>query len=257
MKKMTMMHKLTVGQVEVGEYPWQVVILKKRQYDTGYTYISTGVLINKKHVLTAVHEIDLVDISDLIIRLGEWDLLSNEEICSEQDYHPIKIIKHPGYNIHTLENNIALIILDRIVPLATSPHINTVCVHSGPIQLLPSLRRCWVAGWGSSQPLAPATKRLRNVNIPIVNRTACQQSFQKILGNSYQLPENILCAGEGKMDPCIMDEGAPLVCQSVSGEMNVVGLVSASTGCQKNVPSLFTDVSKFTSWIHQQVFEHY
>lgn len=139
--------------------------------------------------------------ADLIIRLGEWDLSSNEEICSQQDYQPIKIIKHPGYNTNTMENNIALIILDRIVPLATSPHINTACLSSGT----PSFGRCWVAGWGGSQQLTTGTTtRLRDVNVPIVNRFACQQSIQNILGGSYQLPESILCAGEGKMDSCMV-----------------------------------------------------
>ncbi|XP_044592576.1 mastin-like [Cotesia glomerata] len=153
-----------------------------------------------------------------------------------------------------MENNIALIILDRIVPLAASPHINTACLSSST----PLFGRCWVAGWGGSQELTPGTtKRLRDVNIPIVNRDACQQSIQNILGEIYELPGSILCAGEGIMDSCMIDRGAPLVCKSSSGKMEVVGLVSASTGCQLNIPSLFTDVSNFTSWIHQQVFEHY
>lgn len=58
MKKITVMHKKAVGQAQVGEYPWQVAILKKKQNGIGYMYIGAGVLVNKKHVLTAVQKVD-------------------------------------------------------------------------------------------------------------------------------------------------------------------------------------------------------
>ncbi|CAG5074118.1 Similar to PPAF2: Phenoloxidase-activating factor 2 (Holotrichia diomphalia) [Cotesia congregata] len=249
MKKMTVMTKKINGQSQVGEHPWQAAILTSNG-DGNYKYKGAGALIHKKHVITVVQNVETGD----VIRLGEWDLLSNQEICSQQDYQAKKIIKHPGFNTDTMENNIALIILDRNVPLATSPHISTACLSSST----PSFgSRCWIAGWGGCQQLTPGTtKRLRDVNIPIVNRWACQQSIQNFLTETYELPESIFCAGEGKMDSCMIDGGAPLVCESASGRMEVVGLVSASVGCQQNVPSLFTDVSKFTSWIHKQVFEH-
>ncbi|KAH0552013.1 hypothetical protein KQX54_004148 [Cotesia glomerata] len=248
-KKMTVMRQKTNGQAQVGEYPWQAAILTSQE-DGGYSYKGAGVLINKKHVLTVAHIIETCD----LIRLGEWDLSSNEEPCCQQDYQATKIIKHPGYNSETMENNIALIILDRIVPLAASPHINTACLSSST----PLFGRCWVAGWGGSQELTPGTtKRLRDVSIPIMSREDCQQSIQNVLRNCYELPESVLCAGEEKMDFCMIDEGAPLTCQTISGQMIVVGLVSASTGCLHNVSSLFTDVNKFSSWIHQQVFKYY
>ncbi|XP_044592912.1 phenoloxidase-activating factor 2-like [Cotesia glomerata] len=225
-KKMTVMSQKTIGQAQVGEYPWQAAILMRNE-DGGYTYKGAGVLINKKHVLTVAHIIETCD----VIRLGEWDLSSNEEPCSQQDYQATKIIKHPWSSSTSIENNIAMIILDRDVPLAASPHINTACLPSST----PLFGRCWVAGWDCRQELIPGTtKRLRDIKIPIVNRDACQQSIQNII-----------------------DNGAPLVCESSPGKMEVVGLVTRSTGCQANVPSLFVDVSKFTSWIHQQVYENF
>ncbi|KAH0552008.1 hypothetical protein KQX54_004119 [Cotesia glomerata] len=242
------MRPKTNGLAQIGEYPWQAAILTEER-DGGYIYRGAGVLINTKHVLTSAHIMRTCD----VIRLGVWDLSSNEEPCCQQDYQATKIIKHPGYNSATMENNIAMIILDRDVPLATSPHINTACLSLST----PSFGRCWVAGWGGCQKLTPGTtKRLRDVKIPIVNRYACQQSIQNILRETYELPGSILCAGEGKMDSCMIDAGAPLVCEAPSGQMTVVGLVSTSTGCQQNVPSLFTDVSKFTSWIYRQVYEN-
>ncbi|XP_044592914.1 phenoloxidase-activating factor 2-like [Cotesia glomerata] len=158
-KKMTVMSRKTIGQAQVGEYPWQAAILTSKE-DGGYKYKGAGVLINKKHVLTVAHIIETCD----VIRLGEWDLSSNQEPCSQQDYQATKIIKHPLSNSNSIENNIALIILDRDVPLAASPHINTACLSSST----PSLGKCWVAGWGGSQELTPeTTKTLRDLDISI------------------------------------------------------------------------------------------
>jgi len=39
------------GEAEFGEYPWQVAILKKDQYDN--VYVCGGALVGPSHVLTA------------------------------------------------------------------------------------------------------------------------------------------------------------------------------------------------------------
>ncbi|XP_008552473.1 inactive CLIP domain-containing serine protease A28 [Microplitis demolitor] len=254
-RKLTVMRRKKNGEAKTGQYPWQAVILRRKD-DGNFEYIGSGVLINKKHVLTTAHKVDSAVLSNLKIRLGEWDLSSNEEVCEQQDYRASRIIKHPKFNSDTLESNIALIILDHEVPLATTAHISTACLSSGvPV----TGTRCWVAGWGRN-PAEFATgssNLLKDLNVPIVDRFDCQIQVQRTLGDSYDLPENVFCAGEGKLESCMIEGGAPLVCESTTGQWEVVGLVSAAISCHQNVPSIYTDVHKFVSWIHQQVFDNY
>ena len=55
-----------------AEYPWQVAILKKEQFDN--VYVCGGSLVDGSHILTAAHCIKSYRPEDLRIRLGEWDV---------------------------------------------------------------------------------------------------------------------------------------------------------------------------------------
>ena len=65
------------GDTEFGEYPWQVAILKKEQYDN--VYVCGGSLIDGTHLLTAAHCIKQYRPEELRIRLGEWDVNNDSE----------------------------------------------------------------------------------------------------------------------------------------------------------------------------------
>ena len=58
--------------VFLAEYPWQVAILKKEQFDN--VYVCGGSLVDGSHILTAAHCIKSYRPEDLRIRLGEWDV---------------------------------------------------------------------------------------------------------------------------------------------------------------------------------------
>ena len=67
-------------------------------------------------------------------------------------------------------------------------------------------------GDGSFQQL------LRQVQIPIVNNTQCQDFLRATrLRNTFELHKTFMCAGgeEGK-DACEGDGGGPLVCPSIN-----------------------------------------
>ena len=136
----------------IGEYPWQVAILKKDQYDN--VYVCGGALVGPSHVLTAAHcikgylywlspgisyigyfsisEIELAvsfllyyywlrcscnsnQAIDLRVRLGEWDVNRESEFYPhvEKDVHSILI--HPEFYQGNLYNDIALVKFDGFV----------------------------------------------------------------------------------------------------------------------------------------------
>ena len=65
------------GDTEFGEYPWQVALLKKEQYDN--VYVCGGSLIDGTHLLTAAHCIKQYRPEELRVRLGEWDVNNDSE----------------------------------------------------------------------------------------------------------------------------------------------------------------------------------
>ena len=120
--------------------------------------------------------------------------------------------------------------------------------------------RCWVAGWGRD-----ATKEeggqfsfiQKKVDVPLYNTDRCEARLRQELskqsqsGRRFQLTPGELCAGgEAGKDSCDGDGGAPLVCQSRSGNWHVVGLVAWGIGCANpDVPAVYVDVYHYLNFI--------
>lgn len=62
-----------------------------------------------------------------------------------QDLYPAELILHPEYNLHTVENDIALIRLNNSIRF--NDHVRPVCLPKTS-EKLPVGRRCTVIGWG-------------------------------------------------------------------------------------------------------------
>ncbi|GBP68834.1 Phenoloxidase-activating factor 2 [Eumeta japonica] len=97
---------------------------------------------------------------------------------------------------------------------------------------------------------------LKKVKVNMVSDSACLEMLRKTkLGPQYLLHYNFVCAGgeEGE-DSCEGDGGAPLACPTGNNTYVLTGLVSWGIGCgEKNVPGVYTKVSKFRDWVEEKV----
>ena len=109
-----------------GEYPWQVAILKKEQYDN--VYVCGGSLIDASHILTAAHCIKQYRPEELRIRLGEWDVNNDSEFYPNIEMDSLSINIHPEFYSGNLYNDIAIIKLDGFVDFQRNPHISPICL---------------------------------------------------------------------------------------------------------------------------------
>lgn len=62
------------------------------------------------------------------VRLGEWDLNTNDEPFKPQEFAVSEIIIHPNFNPRTYQNDIAILRLANPVDLSSFPSIRSACV---------------------------------------------------------------------------------------------------------------------------------
>ncbi|XP_043268687.1 phenoloxidase-activating factor 2-like [Venturia canescens] len=237
------------GTAKYGAYPWQAALLTESN-----AYIGSGVLISPDYVLTAAHKTAMYPNRNFIVRLGEWDGQKTNEPNAYQDYTPAQVITHPNYNSGNYQNDISIIRLNKSVPIASSPNINTACLASA----VPAAgTRCWVSGWGKNAFGSSGSYQsiMREVDVPIIDQADCESRLRNTrLGQYFVLDRtSYMCAGgEAGKDACTGDGGAPLVCQQSNGQWQVVGLVTWGIGCASSgVPGVYVNVPNYRSWITQ------
>ncbi|XP_030263728.1 prostasin-like [Sparus aurata] len=224
-----------------GAWPWQVSLQYSGHHRCG------GSLINDQWVLTAAQCVIGLATSSFRVILGRDAL--NSTSPDEAIRFVSEIISHPSYNVNTLDSDIALVQLSSTVTF--TDYIRPVCLAAyGSVFEHGSF--CWATGWGhikTNTPL-PYPQRLQQVELPIVSNEVCHDHYGIV-------SDNMMCTStsSGGIDTCIGDGGSPLMRKN--GDIWVQGGVSifvSAAGCGlANVPSGFTRVSQYESWIKSHI----
>ncbi|PIK44858.1 putative transmembrane protease serine 9 [Apostichopus japonicus] len=222
----------------LGSWPWQAYL--------EYRSILCGaVLISNEWVATAAHCVgDPGFRSNLeAVVLGEVHLTSEARTRIRRPVEDHMV--HPGYNPIILDNDVALLKLAE--PVKFDYYVRPVCLPDGnDFDEAERYSNCYATGWGKTSQYSSVSMDLRQANLPLVNRTVCDQQLRSL--GYYTITENMLCAGydEGMVSPCQGDSGGPLVCQESDGRWTLVGLTSWGYGCaQPEAPIVFARVSRY------------
>ncbi|XP_074598084.1 uncharacterized protein LOC141852838 isoform X2 [Brevipalpus obovatus] len=212
---------------------------------TGNKTFCGATLISERYLVTAAHCVINRFPSSMRVRLGAYDFSDNVD-PNAIDYAVKNFRIHGAYDSKSYRNDIAIITLKQEVPISSGA-IRPIC--------LPDARRTFfgreaiVAGWGAREFGGDASKKLRQVSVPIWNNTACQSSY------NLDFINDIYCAGypQGGRDACQGDSGGPLMLQGAEGRWQLVGIVSFGFRCgQPNFPGVYTRVSSHMDWIAQE-----
>lgn len=194
------------------------------------------------------------DPSDLIVRAGVWDLNQTSiEGHQMQQRSAKKIHAHPRYTSpDVIDNDIAYIRLNQA--LKFSNHVQPICLDTGSQKV--AGKGCFATGWGaeSYETQGELSQFLKKIPMDQVDRNVCEKELRVALKqNNFLLSENFLCAGGHENDLCIGDAGAPLVCpvEGVSNKFVLVGLSSYGVKCFTETPGVYTKVSRYHEWVHQ------
>ncbi|XP_051861751.1 venom serine protease Bi-VSP-like isoform X3 [Drosophila albomicans] len=241
-----------------GAYPWIALL---GYGDSSLSIFKCGgTLITARHVVTAAH---CIKDNLSFVRLREHDL-STDTDTTHMDINIVKNVSHSNYNKTDGRCDIAMLYLERNVeftdimkpiclPNSLSLRAKTY-VDTNPI----------VIGWGNTQESGRSAKILRQLTIPVLENSVCQNSY-KAMNLSFslnQFDKAILCAGilAGGQDACQGDSGGPLMTseQLDNGEIRfyLIGIVAYGYGCARpNIPGVYTSTQYFMDWINDKVRE--
>ncbi|XP_030749031.1 brachyurin-like [Sitophilus oryzae] len=213
-----------------NQFPYQVALFV---YEGNTVYFCGGSLITDSWVLTAAHCIDSA--SYVIAALGSHDLSSTES--SRIVLNSSKFIIHEDWDESLLQNDVALIQLPESVTI--NQQISTIKLAEGTNTYDSLMSIC--LGWGITI-YGSTSNVLRYVDLEVITNEKCS-AYRDYSG--YIVDTHICTSGNGTLGSCNGDSGGPLV---INGEQ--IGIVSfGAADCQAGLPSVFTRVTEYNSWI--------
>lgn len=253
----------------IGEYPW-MALLEYSKPGNRKGFHCGGALINSRYVLTASHCVNGRSIpSDWIlssVRLGEWDLNSDED-CYLDDCVGKEVLKdvpieekipHESY-APASKNQIHDIALLRLAEeVKYTDFIKPICLPQDANLRSNTLEgfSMDVAGWGRTENATQSNIKLKAL-VDVVNLEKCNEVYT---GHNVVLEPTQLCAGGVKgIDSCSGDSGGPLIgiSQTASNRpyFYCAGVVSfgPSPCALEGWPGVYTRVSSYMDWIERNV----
>ena len=233
------------------------------EYLCGGTLISPTVVLTAGHCICPANSYDARNaIYAVKVLLGYSRVQASSSEAPSTDgmtYNAVDAFCHPAFNINTLYNDLAVVILgapvsSRFTPKALYP--------GGPLDQAGV--QALALGWGGMSAFGPTTSSeglantaqspfLRQVTINLLDTPLCN-----VPGGVPVLGNDTICAGTlvGGKDSCEGDSGGPLVSYLSDGITlgPVIGIVSAGYGCAwRYLPGTYTRVSTYVPWLMANV----
>ncbi|XP_043298997.1 serine protease 44-like isoform X2 [Cervus canadensis] len=225
------------------KWPWQVSLRINNEHVCG------GSLIAPQWILTAAHCI--FGFEEYTVRMGSVLLHPQSGMAI-----PVQdIVCHSFYDVRTLSNDIALVLLAHSVNY--SAFIQPVCLPEKNFEAEAGTR-CWVTGWGRQTADARVLpENLQETDQILLRHTFCNAKLQTELGYRRMLVRKGMICGyhEDLKSPCKGDSGGPLVCE-FNDTWVQVGIVSWGVACGRSeLPVVYTEVSSYKDWIVDHIIK--
>lgn len=205
----------------------------------GSTAFCGGSYIGDGYVLTAAHCVKNKATRFLHVKVAGFVLGGND---GDRIQVAEKFV-HPQYNSNTLNNDIALLKLER----TPSTGRQVILAQTDINHYARNGDLLTVAGLGRLSEGGSRPSNLHEVSVPLVSDQVCNQSG----GNYANVGSVAFCAGytQGQQDSCSGDSGGPIVINS-GGQIVQLGIVSWGIGCARPAKyGVYSDVAALGNWI--------
>ncbi|XP_034655539.1 venom serine protease Bi-VSP [Drosophila subobscura] len=238
-----------------GAYPWIAALgYFEESNRNSLKFLCGGSLIHSHYVITSAHCINGLL---TLVRLGAHDLSKPTE-AGAMDFRIRRTVIHEQFDMTSIANDIALIELSGMTSATLTANIAPICLPEAAKFLQQDFvgMNPFIAGWGASKHQGPTSQVLRDVQVPIVARQSCEQSYKSVF-RFVQFSDKVICAGSSSVDACQGDSGGPLMMPQREGSgyrFYLLGLVSFGYECARpNFPGVYTRVASYVPWIRQQI----
>ncbi|KAL0852583.1 hypothetical protein ABMA27_016933 [Loxostege sticticalis] len=231
---------------QFGEWPWQVLVRESTWLGLFTKNKCGGVLITSRFVTTAAH-CQPGFLASLVAVFGENDISGDKEPRRPVSRNVRRVIVHRQYDAATFENDLALLELES--PVKFDAHIVPICMPPDEADF--TGRMATVTGWGRLKYGGGVPAVLQEVQVPVIENSACQEMFQTA-GHSKKILNSFICAGyaNGQKDSCEGDSGGPLVLQREDGKWQLVGTVSHGIKCAAPfLPGVYMRTTFYKPWL--------
>ncbi|XP_029168463.1 chymotrypsin-2-like isoform X2 [Nylanderia fulva] len=219
----------------IEENPQAVSIRMNNQHICG------GTIINNRFILTAAHCIQFRSTQGLTVVTGTTYLNQGgvahriERWVSHENYNPNYPGRHAGFDIGLIKLATP-ITFNRSQQLVGLPKSNSVRGEGVTI-----------VAWGSVGFRQAVHNNLQKLNAQVMLQPECQtrhQNFMEVHPNEFC---TLIRTGTGT---CNGDSGSGVIRNS---DRTIIGLVSGGRPCAQGYPDVYTDVSRFTTWIQNKM----
>ena len=274
-------HRIIGGKkATVGEFPWQVKIMKNGLMSCG------GTIIDERTIVTAAHcfatsncyaapnrarFLEILDNTDadhndkvrklkeceyepagqFSVHAGVTDTYSRETQQTQQVSRVSKVYVTESYITYAksrnpaLHNDVAVLILQR--PFKFNTVVRPACLPDASLVLNPG-QILTVTGFGHMEEGAAYTSpRMMEADVELFSAEQCDSFYDDVVS------DRMFCAGTrgGGVDACQGDSGGPIgINNKADNRFTLVGVVSFGYGCgRKKYPGVYTDLRHFLDFV--------
>lgn len=205
------------------------------------SFICGGTILSTTKILTAAHCAVDGSASQFRFRVGSLNYNSGGTLASVS-----RVAVHPQYDADTVDYDVAVMTLSS--PLTFSSTIAAAKLTASGAEPTAG-ESTTVIGWGTTREGGSVSSTLRQVTVPVVNFSTCQDDYS----GDGTVTARMFCAAASGKDSCNGDSGGPIV---NTNSQTLLGGVSWGEGCAENgFPGVYSDYanSELNSWILSQL----